>query len=434
MVPSLRSKATGAGAPRWRRWLLVPTTLLTALAVPWHLRLHTEGTGERDTEAHLAFVGRALNEGAGPEMQRLFPEGDFFLHALHGLAWAGYGMRHPPGSPARRRAVVALEGALEHLRGPEGRAPFPADLDPPYGVFWNGWTAWTEGVALALGGPSGVSPARAAALTARCDALAGAFERAGTPFLEAYHGGSWPVDSTVAMAALSLHDALLPPRYEAVRRRWVTMARTHEDPATGLLPHRVQAHTGRTLDGPRGSSSSVIDRFLPEADPVWGREHHRRFRATLLRSRLGVPGVCEHPHGGGLGDVDSGPLVLGVSLSATVVASAAATVQGDHFLGESLRGVMEAFGLPYSWRGRRRYGFGLLPVGDAFVVWAHTDRRWTHTPQAPPQEAHDGPGPWWRWRVHALGALVLGLLWRLSWRRRASSGLLQPPPGPPTPV
>ena len=30
----------------------------------------------------------------------------------------------------------------------------------------------------------------------------------------------------------------------------------------------------------------------------------------------------------------------------------------------------EAFGLPISWGGSKRYLFGAVPVGDAFLVWS----------------------------------------------------------------
>jgi hypothetical protein len=40
----------------------------------------------------LTFIGAALRDGAGQRMQRLFPEGFVFSHALYGLAWAQVGM------------------------------------------------------------------------------------------------------------------------------------------------------------------------------------------------------------------------------------------------------------------------------------------------------------------------------------------------------
>ena len=83
----------------------------------------------------------------------------------------------------------------------------------------------------------------------------------------------------------------------------------------------------------------------------------------------------KYPRGSeGSGDVDSGPLVLGVSASASAstVALAAARIVGDAELASDLDREAELLGLPTRWGGERRYRLGLLPVGDAFLAWART--------------------------------------------------------------
>lgn len=80
--------------------------------------------------------------------QQLFPEGDFFLHALYGLTWVEFGMREPVGQ--RSEALREARWVLAWLDSPDGRAPFSPDLDPPYGVFCSGWTNWLLGGVLEL--------------------------------------------------------------------------------------------------------------------------------------------------------------------------------------------------------------------------------------------------------------------------------------------
>jgi hypothetical protein len=67
---------------------------------------------------------------------------------------------------------------------------------------------------------------------------------------------------------------------------------------------------------------------------------------------------------------DSGPLILGVSASASVVMASAAAFYRDEQTADALFGTMELAGLPIDVGAGKRYGFGLLPVGDAFVAWA----------------------------------------------------------------
>jgi hypothetical protein len=113
--------------------------------------------------------------------------------------------------------------------------------------------------------------------------------------------------------------------------------------------------------------------FLPEIDAEWATVHYRAFRNRYVSSLLGVPGVREYPSGVyGVGDVDSGPLIFGLSASASVVSIAAASANGDEELASELSRGAEMCGLPVSWAGRKRYALGVAPVGDAFLVWARS--------------------------------------------------------------
>jgi hypothetical protein len=121
----------------------------------------------------------------------------------------------------------------------------------------------------------------------------------------------------------------------------------------------------------RGGSLALMSRVLVDADPDFAREQYSILRSSFVDYRLGMPGVREYPHGvEGTGDVDSGPLVLGFAGPAVVVGPAAARVHGDLEVANVLLGVVEAFGFPLQFRGRRSYAGGLLPVGDAFLAWA----------------------------------------------------------------
>jgi hypothetical protein len=258
--------------------------------------------------------------------------------------------------------------------------------------------------------------AEVARFAADCAALAAAFDRSPTPFLSAYPGQAWPVDSTVAVAAVRLCDVLLPARFAHTIERWLRAARERLDPATGLLPHRADPLTGEPLEGARGSSQSIIARFLSEVDPDWGREQYMGFRRQFVDAPLGVAGVREYPHGSqGVGDVDSGPLLLGISLSASAVTLGAALVREDQALAEPLLHASEAFGLPIGWGGSKRYLFGAVPVGDAFLVWAKTALPWCDVPI--PAPGLPVVSWWWRLPAHILSLVVAALLW-LPFRRR----------------
>jgi hypothetical protein len=151
----------------------------------------------------------------------------------------------------------------------------------------------------------------------------------------------------------------------------------------------------------------VIQRFLVEIDPDVAGEQYRRFRDRYVVSPLGLgPAVREYPSGvDGPADVDSGPLPLGVSLSATVVTLGAARVNGDARLAAALDGYGELAGLPVDTPWTKRYAWGLLPIGDAFLAWSKTARPWVaSTPAAPPASL-----AWWWPLPLSLLLAVLGL-------------------------
>ena len=411
-------------------WLYRGLALGLTLALGWlHLRLYlppADAYGPDrvgpDVLPQLRFLRAALDRGAGDEMQAFFPEGFFFSHALYGLAWVEVGQRQAADTPLHDEALREARWALAQLDTPAGRAPFAPSLDPPYGVFYVGWSSRLRGGVLSLQPADRRNPAEAARFAADCAALARAFAAQSSPFLTAYIGQAWPVDSTVAMAALRLHDHLFPPQYAATIAAWVAAARERLDPSTGLLPHQVDPTTGLALSPARGSSQSIIARFLREIDLAWGQEQYAGFRAQFVTTVGGLPGVREYALGAdGAGDVDSGPLLAGVSLSATVVTLGAALAWGDRALADPVLHAGEFLGLPITWGDTKRYAFGQVPVGDAFLVWAKTARPWTTASSSaplPPVVA-----PWWRLPLHAGGLALLALawlpVWGPWWRRRS---------------
>jgi hypothetical protein len=150
--------------------------------------------------------------------------------------------------------------------------------------------------------------------------------------------------------------------------------------------------TGQSLDGARATSQVIILRFLADIEPQWAAEQYALFRRSYVVRRLGLPVVREYPPGRqGSGDVDSGPLILDASMSATTLMLGTARLYGDAALAAALDHSGEALGLPLTFAGRKRYAFGLLPIGDAFLAWSKSATPWygpvlpaAHTPLLPP--------------------------------------------------
>ena len=399
--------------------------LLSWLIVLPNVRLHKRvdlHASPHDIEAQLTYLRTALLEGQAEEMQGLFPEGYYFLYALYGLTWVNVGLMFPEGSTQREGALRESRWAWQALASEKGKAPFRgmADGELPFGMFYMAWrTDLLAGVLLLQ--PEGQQDAEELAqFQADCALIAQALEAANTPFLPSYPGAAWPVDTYPAIHALRAYGHLIDPQYEPLIERWLQATTERLDPTTGLVPHRSQVVDGQPIGIARATSQTLILRFLADIDPQMGQEFYGRFRqAYVVAHGTGLPGVLEYPKGvEGYGDIDSGPLVDGISLSATAVMMGTARMYGDKELAIAIEQAGEALAMPITWRGQKRYGFGFLPIGDAFAAWSQTTIPWF---QEPAMFTYPRMLPrFWQWRLHLASLLLLSLLWfvGLKWRRK----------------
>lgn len=355
-------------------------------------------TGPRLLPDQIRFLDRAIARGEGSRMQQLFPEGAFFLTGL--TASAASGVSDP----------ASIRGLRDALDAPESVAIFGSGMQPEHGIFQAGWSL---SVAVDLATASQDAADRAD-VARRAAAVAAAFRSSRSGFLAGYPDQFWPCDSVVGAAALARAAVLLDrPEWIGTVRAWRASITPAYDPGTGLLPHRVDAR-GQTLEGPRGSSQSIIQAFWPAlSQALDGRPDSGTWSAfvdTFVVREAGLVGVREYPRGqAGAGDVDSGPLVLGVSASASVVTLAAARAVGDNRLANALDREAELIGVPLPGPDGRRYALGLLPVGDAFLAWARS-----RTAAGPPASVTEAPQPAWPAMIALtlLPALLVATLWR----------------------
>ncbi len=345
--------------------------------------------------AQLAHLEGRVHDRLGDEMQQLFPEGSAFTHALYGSAWCGLAQQLEVDDTLRGHAAVEARWALAQLDRPEEQGRFPVSAEPKFGVFYCGWRN------LLLGGIVELGVADSAELIAfdrNSAALAEAFARSTSPYLESYIGMAWPADATVAMASLVLHQRLRGGTHQAVIDRWVGQVRERLD-GNGMMTHAWDPDHDRSLTDARGSSQALINTFLPAIDEALAQDQFHRFQEAFFMERLGVPAVSEYPRGSfGWGDVDSGPLILGAGPAATIVGSAACRMNGDVFHAQEFAASVHGFGFVTGGQ-RTRYLFGALPIADLFIAWGRS---------MPATPATGSPG---FKRFHGWSLLALVVIW-----------------------
>lgn len=354
--------------------------------------------------AQVSFLNQAIDRGRDHDMQALFPEGRFFTRALTGSAMAS------AGSTSADHDWAALRAHRDVLDSPAMTSTFGSGMTPDHGIFQAGWALTVANdVARRTGDEADRADVRRRGMI-----VARALSGSSTGFLAGYPAQYWPCDSVVAAAALAEAASIVDePSWRTTVASWRTRVLTHLDPDTGLLPHRV-GPAGELVVGTRGSSQSIIQAFWPViaaalAEPV-DKATWARYVDQFVVNRAGLVGVREFPRGRrGAGDVDSGPLVLSVSASASAVTLAAARTVGDTALADSLDREAELVGLGYTWSGARRYALGQLPVGDAFLAWARS------RPPAAPLDTGSAR-TWWPLLIAVAGAP--GVIGIAGWRTR----------------
>jgi len=408
------------------RWGIIGAT--TFALASCNLSLYSrvpETTQYKDTEAQFAYLKEALKNGAAEDMQALFPEGYFFTYVLYGLSWVNVGLAENLDPAVREQALFEARQAYARLNEPAGKQPFPEAQNPPYGIFYSGWRNYLlSGILMLQQSGSLPNPRELREFQANSEAIADALDASEPPYLPSYPKDIWPVDTFPALLSLRGHTTLVNNRYEPVIEAWLAEIKTElEAKKFPLVDHRLQPFS----QGPRGTSQALIQRFLPELDSVWAAESYALFREDFVAHRLGLPGILEYPIRLGRnddgnsdtelkGDVDSGPLISGVSLSATAVALGTAKLNGDVQLHRAIWQASELVGLPNG-RQKKRYWFGLLPITDAFLLWSQTAKPWYSELAEPVNISYPR---WWRWPTHGISLVLwIGMMWCVSDRRKA---------------
>ncbi|MBL8917100.1 MAG: hypothetical protein JNM17_40720 [Archangium sp.] len=147
----------------------------------------------------------------------------------------------------------------------------------------------------------------------------------------------WPADQTVTLASIARFDAAHGTTLlTAPLAGWEKVMSKHLDPKT-KLPESEVTGRGPGAKHPRGCAQSYITRYLSEADPKLAATWWTAYRANFLVRMGPIVGFREWPVGvERKGDVDSGPIIMGIGTAASAFALAAAKAQGDVLLAGQL--------------------------------------------------------------------------------------------------
>ena len=204
------------------------------------------------------------------------------------------------------------------------------------------------------------------------DALIAAYQRrllaSPTGLIETYPGEAYPTDVAAVAAAIAIHGRATHTSHEKVLERWASnVRRVQLDARSGFVVQRMDATTGAPHDAPRASGTAFAAYFAGFADRSIAKQLADAV-AKQEASFFGFGAIREYApgfHGGG--DVDSGPVIFGVGVSATGFALASARAFGHEDEFTKLYRTVDLFGVPMQQDETRRFALG-GPIGNALLL------------------------------------------------------------------
>ena len=355
-----------------------------------------------DVYHQLLFLKETLRNGAGGEMQKLFPEGFIFINTLYGLTWCNLIQNLDKTSEIYTEGIVEITWSIKEIHSPDATIIFTENLPLEYGAFYKGWTNYLLGSKLKIQSIVERDSLEMALFKHNCEQISTALEQSQSPYLESYRGQVWPADVTTAIASISMHDEMFTPLYEKNIKDWVKKVKERLDTKTGLISHAAYPKSGATLENARGSSQSLILNFLKDIDEEFATEQFKIYKKLFLDSRFGLPGIKEYPKGtSGGGDVDSGPVILSIGGAASIVGQRTMGRYENWKIYEGLRNSIETFGVGYTSNKKKQYIFGQLPMADAFIAWSNSV-------EISPNQVEIGSN--WRLKFHLLSFVLVFIL------------------------
>lgn len=394
-------------------WLLLLTT--TILIVWLNIKLYTDNLNreerKKDIILQLNYLNRELKTNhLGERMQSIFPEGFVFTNVLYGLSWCEVGLVDT-SLYTRKNSLNEALFAYEQISSTKAKSLFDPTLNPENGIFYLGWTNYLLSKLLQLDSSFDGSRYYKIVYNKNCELIVDALTHNNSPFLQSYQNQAWPADMCVAMASLSNYEKFNDTRYHSVVTNWVTAVKSKVDPRTKLIPHKVNPENGKTIEGARGCSISLILRLISEVDSDFSKEQYALYKKNFVSTTFGLPSIDEYPVGlCGSGDIDSGPVIFGVGFAGTIVSIGTFSVMGDYELAEKQYKTINAFGFSTKDSDMKKYVLGQMPIADAFIAWSRT------------AELNDKSNfimtsNFWAYKFHFISFIVILILWTLFYHK-----------------
>ena len=203
--------------------------------------------------------------------------------------------------------------------------------------------------------------------------------------LQTYRHEVYPADNCLAIASIGLHAKATDADHSLVLDKIIGSFReVCVDEKSGLLFQSINNNSGKPVDEPRGSGTAFGLYFLSFVDQQLASELYQAARQELAGNVIGFGLMQEYPASskGGIGDVDSGPVIMNYGVSPTGFMIAGTRIFDDRDYFKQLYRTSVLFGAPLESGEKWEYVTG-GPLGNAIMFAMLT---------AVPADIYDGQG------------------------------------------
>lgn len=191
---------------------------------------------------------------------------------------------------------------------------------------------------------------------------------------ESYPDECWLFCNSIALAAIKVGDFLDGTDHSELFQNWVKSAKENLiDKESGILVSSFDLSGKTVMDGPEGSTIWLVVHCLQIIDPEFAKDQYWKARKGLKADIGGFGYAYEWPGGIGHDDVDSGPIIPIVNLSAgsTGLAFLGAASFADREYLASLYRALELGAFPVQTEHGVKY-CASNAVGDSVLLYSIT--------------------------------------------------------------
>jgi len=286
-------------------------------------------SGDRVAPLGRAIAARHIRFWTDPELRRLElekmrsrnAEWDFMARCFFVWSLANMGLREPAMKAEVLPVIDAIidetirlekEHGIHFFLMPYGKYS-EFKMQPPRSIFIDGEIGLMLGLRRLLEEKAEYKSLHRERIEVMLDRM----QRGAVLCAESYPDECWLFCNSIGLAAIKVGDYLDGTDHSEFFARWIASARANLlDKETGILVSAYDLSGKSISDGPEGSTIWLVTHCLQLIDPEFAREQYWLARKHLKADFLGFGYAYEWPGGKGHDDVDSGPILPLINLSA----------------------------------------------------------------------------------------------------------------------